>query len=45
MSVRRVSLAALAAVFLTLPPAWGDVFGTGAYELTPRTKIPLDFRE
>lgn len=34
MSVRRVSLAALAAVFLTLPPAWGDVFGTGANQFT-----------
>ena len=34
MRVQQVGLAALAAVFLALPPAWADVFGTGANEFT-----------
>ncbi len=34
MNVHRVSLAALAAVFLVSPPAEADVFGTGANQFT-----------
>ena len=34
MSGQRASMLALAVVFLALPPAWADVFGTGANQFT-----------